>query len=406
MPILPQEITVLGGGIAGLAAASILARAGRTVTVLERSPAPDSAGAGIQISPNGTAVLKALGLTFETGAETAAAIKVCRHTDGKTLFSQRLNHYRGTGCPYLLLPRRDLIRMLLRAVPEKNVSIRFGTHVVAVSAEPDGVNCLLANGATHSTPYLIGADGIRSPTRRMLNGGDDELRCGHRVWRTRVGIGGGRTAIRRGIVRLTIGPQGHLVTYPLCGGTVLNVAAVKALDRPLALCPPTESDASEMLGEFARFGGRERRLLEQCDDVKTWPLADSAISETWSNDRCIAIGDALHPMPPFLAQGGNMALEDAWVLCRALLSYSDVRAAHASFRRLREPRLRKVVRSIDLQGRLNHLGTPPAAGARNLFLGVAGRLMPKLVLNRFNWLFNEDVTKRECGVGENAAAMP
>ena len=386
---------MLGGGIAGLAAAAILAKAGRSVTVLERSAAPAAAGAGIQISPNGAAVLTAIGLTPETEADTGTAVEVCRHKDGKTLFTQRLSHYQGTGCPYLLFRRGDLIRLLLRAVSRKNVSIRFGAHVVAVAPAPGGVDCLLAGGDAHTASYLIGADGIRSPSRRMLNRDAAEPRCRHRVWRSSVVTSGDTTSFRSGIVRLTIGPGRHLVTYPLRGGGVINAAAVKALERPLALQPPAKSNSREMLCEFSGFGGQSRHLLEQCNDVTTWLLPDSTVAECWSGRRCAIIGDALHPMLPFLAQGGNMALEDAWVLCRALLSHDDVRAAHMTFRRLRESRLRKVLRSVALQGRLNHLRAAPARAARDLFLGFAGKQRPKLVLNRFNWLFNEDVTSLE-----------
>ena len=387
---LPDQATVIGAGIGGLAAAVLLARSGRRVTVLERGNSLGGSGFGIQITPNGTAVLRGLGVRSDYQSLPAHSIEICSDRPGPALFRQQMSFNDSARPPYLLYRRSDLVRQLRQLAAAEGVNFVFNARVAQSRLCSDRVDCVLADGTVHSTPYLIAADGADSPTRRQLNETACRRQSRHQAWRAfaerQRGKGG-----KSNVIRLTVGACGHLVTYPIGDGTILNVVAVKEADRGLPLAPPRTASRQELLGEFGHFGTGVRRVLERCGQADVWTLPDSCVAENWFSSRAVLIGDALHPMQPFLAQGGNMALEDAWILCRALLASSSLDEAHAAFRRRREERIRRTVRAVELQGRLYH-AKAAAVPARRILLRCLNRLAPGLIWSRMNWLFGHDVT--------------
>ncbi len=390
MLTLPDEITITGAGLGGLAAAIQLARSGRRVTVLERRFPQCGSGFGIQITPNGSAVLQKLGFTPGTDALAADWMEICCPRSGAALFRHPVRRGECGWHAHLLLHRADLVKRLRQLAADENVTLMFNSRVAETRLLADRVDCRLSDGRVLSVPFLIAADGLNSPTRRMLNEPAAPPRSRYRAWRALVELSQGQRE-NSNVVRLTAAPGGHLVTYPVRGGSVLNVVAVREMNRTVAQEPPRPAAQPELLREFDRFGAGFRRVLERCGQAEVWTLPDSSVADVWFRGRSILIGDALHPMLPFLAQGGNMALEDAWSLCRALLSCGNPEEACARFRRQRETRIRRTVRSVSLQGRLYHAGGA-ADTARSLILRSLGRMAPGLIWNRLNWLFDYDVT--------------
>ena len=390
MVTLPNEISIIGAGIGGLTTAIILAQSGRKVTVLERRDIAKESGYGIQITPNGTAILDRLSATFRKIGAPAQFLDICDHRNGGVLFRQNLNREPQLFSPYLLFHRADLVNRLLDLAVAANVQLIRGVEVKETIDHQDRVECILSSGDVYSTRYLIAADGLHSQVRTMLNGPDKQAYGRFTAWRSLIdqpqGIGELCTSIQ-----LTVGPAGHLVIYPVQNGAKLNVVAVKDLDRGIPHFQRSQRAKDNWQEEFHMFRG-VKSVLDRCETTETWPLPEPLSADTWFGHRCVLIGDALHPMPPFLAQGGNMALEDAWILCHCLLSCETVDDAHQQFRRSREGRIKKVLKRADLQGRLYHAVGIADIG-RRIVLGGVHRFVPDLLNKRMSWLFAYNATE-------------
>ncbi len=390
----PRDVTVLGAGISGLAIALLLARSGRRVTVLERALRLDEAGAGIQITPNGMRVLEGLDLhdqAIEAGI-VATGAELRDHRTGRTLTSLDLARYRNSGCPYLFVPRSALVHLLGHAAVAAGVDIRFGNHVDLVSESGGHVECRLEDVTIHSSPFVIGADGLHSRARRMLNTGEAPLRADHVAWRARVPVEqDGGHQIDQGMVGLTVAADRHLVVYCPGRGSPANVVAIRRISAPLEYQSPQPDSRDSILREFAGFDDGILTMLGRAQSISKWLLCDPGVARNWFGRRVALIGDALHPVLPFLAQGGNLALEDAWVLSRQLTQHSSLAAAFSSFRKIRESRIRRVATATRLQGRVYHTSMRLP---RNLLLGIlsaGGRISPGLESLPLRWIHDKDV---------------
>lgn len=387
----PDSITIIGAGVSGLATAIFLARSGCIITVLEQRSADDKSGYGIQVTPNGATVLKALGFQTDAWTVIADGIEICCHQTGKPLLKQPLKQNDNKDSLYLLFHRADLVEWLQQTAIKAGVKIVFNTRVRSYQTMEDRVVYKLTSGETFATPYMIKASGM-CKQQQKYNSSPSCLRCRYQAWRSLVSLPS-RDQEKYSNVRLIPSLRGHLVTYPIRNGTILNVVAVKETDRTISYETPVKISAQlqEFRQEFEHFGSYAQHILQQCKQVERWTLPDSMITTDWSNNRLIKIGDALHPMLPFLAQGGNMALEDSYHLSKCLLSNVTLEDAHSSFRTKRETRIKRVISSVDLQSRLYH-SRAVAVLARRLLLRTINTVAPQLFWRRLNWLFGYDVT--------------
>ncbi|MCY3877764.1 MAG: NAD(P)/FAD-dependent oxidoreductase [Rhodobacteraceae bacterium] len=384
MPKLPHDVTISGAGIAGLTAGILLARAGRQVTIFERREELTAFGAGIQITPNGSAILQVMDLLH--GADRARCIEIREGED--VLYRLKLSDRNG----YFLFHRGDLIRKLLHAASEAGVTLRLGSEIVNTAATATEVRCAFADGNRHIASYVIAADGVSSPMRQMRNPGSEPVLCDHCAWRGQIVSERDEFASMQGIVQLVIGAAAHMVIYPLRKGSRLNVVVVTGLEQPRHLQRPREVTTAE-IGSALNGFEEAKYWLGRCRGVWKWLLPRPFIARNWYHDRVVIIGDALHPMPPFLAQGGNMALEDAWLLCRCLLDCDDVGDAHARFRQARQPRLNRIIRSVELQGQFYHADSVPVKWGRRWLLRAADRTWPSLLSDRLRWIYDTDLTR-------------
>ncbi|WP_298836130.1 FAD-dependent monooxygenase [uncultured Roseobacter sp.] len=381
---LAKNAVVIGAGIGGLACAAALAMRGIAVTLVEQADEITEVGAGLQISPNGLAVLRALGLAEplrRQGAIRAEAVVMQDYRQGRTV--ARLDLNRLADRDYLFVHRADLIGLLARAARHQNVSVEMGRRAVRVTPGTlPGV--AFADGGTLRSELIVCADGIHSVGRSAVWQGPEPAFTGQVAWRALVPA---RTDAAP-VATVTMGPGRHVVSYPLRGRSLTNIVAVQERDAWADEGWSHGDDPENLRAAFADFGGPVCDLLDQVQDVGLWGLFRHPVAESWEKQGVALLGDAAHPTLPFLAQGANLALEDAWVLA-ALAASGELAEGYTRTRRAR------VVRAIDeasANARRYHLRDGAARQAAHLALSLGSRVAPGLMLKRFEWLYGHDVT--------------
>jgi len=382
-----DPLLIAGGGIAGLSLALALARRGKASRILERNSVFSEAGAGIQIGPNGIGVLRRLDLAdaLKPLAAWPSAIEVRDGNRGHRLTRLPLGDWidRRHGAPYGVVHRADLQRVLLDAArAQPLIEIVPGFRVGAISESASGVTVDSDTGDRQRGTALVGADGLWSAVRPWVDPGADLNFSGKTASRTVVPI----EAVpvdHRTVTTIWLMPHAHIVAYPVRGGRALACVAVVDGAWP-GRGWGQAVDAQTVLGKLA---GAHRRLLDllgQAQDWRSWALYDPEALTAWSKGPVVLIGDAAHPVLPFLAQGGVMALEDAETLAVCLARYGDdVATAFASYEAQRRPRITRVQRASRRNGDIYHASGPTAL-VRDSVL----RLSPGGVLMRqYDWLY-------------------
>ena len=391
MRISGKKIIVIGGGIGGLTAALAMARLGASVTVLEQAAEISDMGAGLQISPNGFAVLEAFGLrdVVIDQAMTATSVVLRNYRDSAAVAELNFPARQGEQ-NYFLMHRADLVACLLTATRQAGVQMRLLHKVkqVQTSVIP---RVVLANGGAMTADLVIGADGLNSCLRPIVNGVSAPQFTGQVAWRALVP----RQSQSPGQVQVYMGPGRHLVTYPLRGGQLVNVVAVQERSNWAAEGWHHRDDPQNLRRAFADFSPEVQALLRSVDNVHLWGLFRHPVARNWSRDHAVLLGDAAHPTLPFLAQGANMALEDAWVLADCLVQADTTNAALARYQSRREQRVRRVIAASGRNAWKYHLRFPPLRAAAHAALRFVNHAAPQRLMGKFDWLYHHDVTKHD-----------
>lgn len=376
--IIGTEIVVLGAGIGGLAVAVALAQRGAKVRVLEQAPAIREVGAGIQVSPNGWAVLRALGIG--PVGDPSAAVALHDGASGRAVLRMALPE------GFWLVHRADLIGALAEAARAAGVEILLGAQVTGVDADGPQAVVQMADGARTRHDIVIGADGLHARTRTAVLGDIAPFFTHQVAWRALI-PGQGEAAQ----ARVFMGPGRHLVTYPLRAGRLTNIVAVEEREDWAEEGWHHTDDPANLRAAFADFGAPVRKMLAQVEEVHVWGLFRHEVAARWSRGGVVLLGDAAHPTLPFLAQGAVMALEDAWVLAEALATQDTREAGFALYEVRRKERATKAIAAANANARNYHLGgvqkTVAHAGLR-----VINAVAPQRMLKRFDWLYGHDVT--------------
>ena len=361
-----RHVIVAGGGIAGLTSALLLARAGMRVTVMEQTAKLEETGAGLQLSPNASRILIALGLRerIESTAVKPLAIRVMAGGSGREIARIPLGDEaeRRYGAPYWSIHRGYLQAALADAANDTlDVTLELGVRVEEFAAHVRGVSVLGKRGSKvldERGIALIGADGIWSTVADRLQSQQQPTFRHRTAWRAIVPVESVPAEFRQPFVHLWLGHDAHLVHYPVKSGRLINIVGI-VRDEWNEPGWSAEGDRTEMLRHFVPFRGRRLPVT--------------------------LIGDAAHPMLPFLAQGAAMAIEDAAVLADMLAKYlddpSDALRAYEGARWHRTMRAQQAARR---QARIYGL-TGPEAFVRNLAMrGMGGEKLR----TRYDWLYS------------------
>ena len=349
---------VAGGGIGGLAAALALVRQGFDVTVLEQSAQIGEIGAGIQLGPNAFAAFDALGVGEKARRRAVYTDELVMHDALDEQLVARIpvgQAFRDRfGNPYGVIHRADVHLSLLEGAQETGrVQFLASTRVEHVEQSGDGVTVHDAQGRVHRGSALIGADGVRSAVRQQYVG-DPARVSGHVVYRAVVERKDFPAELRWNAASIWVGPNCHLVHYPLRGGEQYNVV-VTFHSRQSEEWSITEGSPAEVQSYFEGIVPKARQLIELPKSWKRWATADRDPIARWSFGRVTLLGDAAHPMLQYLAQGACMALEDAVTLGEALRAHAgDIDAAFDRYQRSRVGRTARVVLSAREMGRIYH----------------------------------------------------
>jgi salicylate hydroxylase len=349
--------------------------------VLEAAPAIAEVGAGLQITPNGAAVLKALGLWPALAAQAvpAAAVDLVAGASGRRLLRLDLARL-APGRDWVFVHRADLIDVLAAGARAAGVRLVTGARVTAVAAEGPR---LTVNGAPHPAAFVLGADGLHSLVRQALNGGVAPYWTMQAAWRAVIAA----EPEAPPAAEVHLGPGRHLVSYPLRGGSLRNIVAVEERRAWTAEGWSQADDPAALRAAFAGFSPRVRGWLARVGEVGLWGLYRHPVARRWQGPGLAILGDAAHPTLPFLAQGANLALEDAWTFAAAFAA-GDLPGWEAA----RRPRALRAVAAADGHARAYHLRRP-WSDAAHLALRLAGAVAPGAMLRRFDWLHGLDVTR-------------
>ena len=390
----PRHVIVAGGGIAGLTASLLLARAGMRATVLEQTAKLEETGAGLQLSPNASRVLIALGLRdrIESTAVKPLAIRVMAGGSGREIARIPLGDEaeRRYGAPYWSIHRGDLQAALADAANDTlDVTLELGVRVEEFAPHVRGVSVLGRRGSQvldQRGIALIGADGIWSTVAERLHSQQQPTFRHRTAWRTLVPIESAPAEFRQPFVHLWLGHDAHLVHYPVKSGRLINIVGI-VHDEWNEPGWSADGDRTEILRHFVRWTWSEkaRALIAIPDRWQKWALFDSKVPFRGGRLPVTLIGDAAHPMLPFLAQGAAMAIEDAAVLADMLAKYlDDPSDALRAYEGARWHRTMRAQQGARRQARIYGL-TGPEAFVRNLAMrGMGGEKLRA----RYDWLYS------------------
>lgn len=391
-----KRIAIAGAGIAGLTTALALLQQGFEVDVFEQAAQLGELGAGLQISPNGSKVLQSLGLGDALQACVCQArgkeIRMWNTGQRWKLFDLGDDCLARFGAPYWMVHRGDLHRVLLDAFQTRSDRpVRLNARVVNARSTASGVSLALSDGSQHSASGLLAADGVHSVLREQLLGEDKAQFTGLLAWRGLVPVACVSTHLQAQVGTNWVGPGAHVITYPVRGGQLMNVVGIIEREGWRSESWTEPGTHAELLQDFGHWHADVRELMSAIEQPFKWALLGRAPQTGWAQGNICLLGDAAHPTLPFLAQGANMAIEDAVVMARCLAADASPAQAFTHFEKLRWQRTADIVnRSRDNAQRFHNPQLSDPARAVDY---VSSEWEPEKVRRRYDWLFEYDPLK-------------
>ena len=393
-----MRVGIVGAGIGGVALARALHQRGIEAHLFERAAAFGEIGAGVQMTPNAAKVLKALGV-----GEGLARIGFLPNAmvgrnwdDARELFRTPLREVcpRLFGADFWHVHRADLHAILCEGLPAERV--RFNVSCTGVTQRGDRAVAHFNDGTEFEADLIVGADGIHSVVRDATWGRSDARFTGHMCWRALVPVAQHPLPFVSPDASFWMGPKAHIVTYYVKGGAAVNIVAVNESPTWVAESWTEPSTREELLGAYEGWHENIVKLFERTDkqQIFKWGLFDRDPMDRWSKGRVTLLGDAAHPMLPFLSQGAAMAIEDAYVLAAALSHFgADTNAALDAYEAERRPRTARVQLEARERGRTYHLASPEEQKQRDLAFQQAQAQNPNAVGIKAEWVYEYDATR-------------
>ncbi len=360
LPLANTKVSVVGGGVAGLAASIALRQGGASVALHERAAEFAEVGAGLQISPNGMRAAAALGLgeAIRSMAIRSAGIRLVDALSNRVIVEMS-----NVG-PRYFIHRARLVDVLARAASRAGVEFSMGSQRATDDLEGD---------------LVVGADGVRSAFRAVLNPGAEAGYSGQVAWRAVIKDPGAPP-----VAEVYLGPGRHLITYPLASG-LRNIVAAEDRRDWTAEGWAIEDRPLNLRSAFARFPMHVQSWLEQVEKVHLWGLHVHPVAERWHDGRCVLVGDAAHPTLPYLAQGANLALEDAVMLARAVSG-----PGLAAYEATRRPRAQRIVAAAEANAWRFHISNPILRLTAFTGLRLRERIRPGAAGSGFDYIWDYD----------------
>ena len=383
------SVAIIGAGIGGLTAALCLRRFGVDANVYEQSRTIREVGAGINVTPNATRILHALGLAgvlSEHGVVPSHAHQR-RWEDGRTLSRTSLGveTERRFGFRQYQFHRADLLNILRTAVPADRV--HFSHRLASFNDSGQKVDILFENGVRTRADALIGADGIHSTVQRLLFGETRPNFTGCAAYRALVPAGKVAHAALESVLQASLGPGSHFVSYFVSGGRSVNLVGIVEQPHWTNESWTERCDPSGLRSAFSGWHCQVQALLGAVEETFIFGLFDRAPLARWSVGRASLLGDACHPMLPFMAQGAAQAIEDAMSLAVCLREIPDVPRALARYQGLRLPRT-SFVQSLSSANKLRfHLPDGPEQRKRDMEMAESAG---NRSLHARSWLYGYD----------------
>ena len=376
---------VIGAGIGGTAAAIALRRAGLDVSLFEQTIAQREVGAGIQISPNASRLLARYGLgeAMARAAVRPSAVVFRRWQDGRVLGREELgdpieNRY---GAPYYHFHRADLIALLADTFGRKE--IKLGRRLVDVEQDESGVTARFEDGTSERGDLLIGADGIHSLVRERLFGEEKPRFSGQIAYR---GLAPAERVAHLGLPRDVtnwVGPGGHFVHYFVASGRFLNFVAVSDEATWTREQWSDRGSISDAAKKYEGWHPQLATILTAVEETFKWGLFDRNPLPEWTRGRVALLGDACHPMLPFMAQGAAQAIEDGAALAACLKHVAfDIPPAFRAYVASRKPRATAVQERSRANATSFHLHDGPQQLERDQLFATQGVRGSSEAMNR------------------------
>ena len=381
----PKQIVVVGAGIGGLTTALCLKHFGIDASVYERSNDVTTAGAGIQLSPNANKVFSRIGVFDEV-------LALSRRCQGVRVFDYKSNSqlalfdymkFKGDAA-FFFCHRADLVGILYEACKKSNIPVHFNKKLEKIK----NGEVIFSDGSVSSADIVVGADGLHSNVRKAVIGEVTPIFTRQIAWRSIVP----NSINQDDFSHVTLAPKRHLVSYPINDGSQLNLVLIKEQNewQPDGWKHP--EDPKVVKENFKDFSGETAKIIASIESVYKWGLFRYPMKKNWYNDRVILVGDAAHPTLPFLAQGAAMAIEDSFVLASKISKFQNLSVAFNEFQRERLPRVRRIISASAKNAHTFHLSNVISRLLFHFFLRLLTKFLPHLLVKRFDWIYDHNVT--------------